>query len=196
MNNKSFFPTGYSEPQNETGSAENFNRIQPHSKVRLRVLSDFNDPKHAQMGWLGWDKHSGKARPIRKPYNDQGKKECIEHSDESSRHFWNLCVWNYEKGAVQVFDITQKSLMRQIKELIENDEWGPINLYDITVSRQGDGRDTKYTVFPCPKAQLPDHQNIALSNADIDLGRLFTDGKVFGNPHHTSEADVSDDLPF
>ena len=53
---------------------------------------------------------------------------------EASKEFWAMPVWNYKTEQVQVLEITQKSILRDLTGLARSKDWGsPLN-YDNVVS--------------------------------------------------------------
>jgi hypothetical protein len=60
-------------------------------------------------------------------------------------------VWNYETESVQILELTQQSVIKAIKALSSNPDWGLPFSYDINVKKSGEGLKTKYEVTPSPK---------------------------------------------
>lgn len=58
----------------------------------------------------------------------------------------------------------------QIANLFNNEEWGDLSKYDVTISREGSGMDTKYTVIPNPKG--PANAEAVAEAEKIELVKL------------------------
>jgi hypothetical protein len=46
--------------------------------------------------------------------------------------------------------VVQASIQKAIQSLVINEDWGSPYTYDIKIKREGEGKETNYTVFPCP----------------------------------------------
>lgn len=109
------------------------------------------------------------------------KKGIMMKPDEAgnSKHFWALPVWNYKTARVEVLEITQKTVQKQLAALVYNDEWGsPLN-YDVQVIKEGQKLDTKYSVIPTPKKPLTEEQKKAIEETPVNLEALFVGGDPF-----------------
>lgn len=138
----SFLPEDYKEPQG------NYLKFQD-GKNKLRVLSS------AITGWEYWNKEN---KPIRSktPFQGIPADAKVENGKPiKPRHFWAFVVYNYDAGAVQIAQITQKGIQDDLRALIEDDTWGDPTAYDLTITKSGSGFDTKYTVMPSPKSEAP-----------------------------------------
>lgn len=89
------------------------------------------------------------------------------------KYFWALIVWNYEAKTIQQLEITQKGILNAILALSKNPKWGNPKNYDLTVSREGDGLTTKYTVMPSPAAELSPEIMAEFEAKAIDLNAIF-----------------------
>jgi hypothetical protein len=129
------------------------------------------------------------------------------------KHFWAFVVWNFEDKAIQILELTQATIQRQLTELIHNEDWGDPRQYTITVTRKGEKLDTEYSVVPSPAKPTPPEIIEAYKEKKIDLDALFDGGDPFkasernenldkeGFPTTTREAreqdtDYSGDVPF
>jgi hypothetical protein len=119
------------------------------------------------------------------------------------KEFMAFVVYNYGRGEVnkdtgkkedegiQLMDITQKQIIGAIKALKADKDYGdPVN-YDLKITRNGVGTDTKYTTLPgkekpADKAILDEYKN-----SKIDLSKLFTEKTV-----KIEEKVVVDDINF
>lgn len=105
----------------------------------------------------------------------KGKKEF-------PKAFWAMPVWDYEVSEVRVWEVTQSGLKDALRSLAANPEWGSPLGYDVTVTREGKGLNTKYALSPSPKSAVPVEAAQAWNDAvaaGFDLERLFGGGDPF-----------------
>jgi hypothetical protein len=140
---------------------------------RFRILGD------SVIGWKGWTL-GDEPRPIRVAKQSALPVDQVE--PEKIRHFWAMPVWNPAAKRVQVLEITQSTIQKQIKDLVESPEWGDPIGYDLNVTRKGEKLDTEYNVVPSPHSPLPPEASAAWgkSKPTFDLNRLFSNGDPFG----------------
>lgn len=139
------------------------------------------------MGWEYWNRE---GKPVRL-HNQPTEAPSDLREGDKIKHFWAFGVWNYKVAKLQILEITQASIQGPITELVTNDEWGPPQDYDITITKKGEKLDTEYTVTPSPHKDVPQEAKIALRNTPIHLEALF-DG---ADPFSGSEITKSD-TPF
>lgn len=148
-------PDGF-EPQSTTS---NYLRLTP-GKHRIRILSG------AIAGWIYWeDTPDGGRKPTRLPLEENPP---VEHA-ETLKKFLAFPIWNYEVGHVQIWEITQATIQRELKAYEKDVDWGNLVDYDLEIERTGnDKNNTKYRVSPKPKAVLDKEieDKIALPNMD------------------------------
>ena len=134
---------------------------------KLRVISDF------VTGWEGWFqnrpfRHEGqvcKIQPSQVDLNKNGKPNI--------NYFWAAIVYNYKEKRVQVLEITQKTVMGALQDLEENEDWGDLKKYDITVNKSKTGDKTSYTVQPSPVKEMPVEARQLVDNSDLKLEKIF-----------------------
>lgn len=83
--------------------------------------------------------------------------------------FLAAIVYNYSKGVFQVMSVVQKQINAGIKALVDNEDWGDPTTYDITVTKTGNGRETKYAIMPGVKKEMPENIVAEFKNCKIDL---------------------------
>jgi len=130
------------EPQ---ASKSNYVRITP-GKHRLRVLDS------AISGYVFWENTpDGGRKPTRVR---DGEPVPMDHAEDVKK-FLALPVWNYTEQKVQIWEITQASIQKELKAYDKDKDWGSLLEYDIEVERVGtDKMSTKYRTSPKPKAPL------------------------------------------
>ena len=128
------------EPQSQ---ASNYLRLIP-GKHRVRILSE------AVAGYEWWeDTPDGGRHPNRIPMDGRPPVEYAE----SVKKFLAFAVYNYEIGKIQVLEITQASIQKELKAYEKDPEWGNLMDFDLEIERTGiDKNTTRYRVSPKPKA--------------------------------------------
>jgi hypothetical protein len=159
----SFVPAG---TKVESGGGDYFKP--PVGKSKVRILGD------AEIGYEYWTQDK---KPVRLRKMPTVAPSNIGHSDDGTpnpiRPFWAVAVWDYSDSKVKIWGITQATIMNQVLELFENEDWGHPNQYDITIGREGEGFKTKYSVTPSPKKAIPDAALASLEATPIDLRKQF-----------------------
>jgi len=169
---------------------------------RIRMLSQ------PIVGNLGWTAKTG-GKPIRKPLGAPWSPNEV-HDPNAIKKFWAVAVWDYAAKMVKVWEVTQSTIMGQVRTLAKDADWGEPQNYDIAVTRIGSTMDdTEYTLTPKPKAALhPDVEDAwaACLASGFDLSRLFAGGDPFsadGKPRVQNDDDFNaaadgpdSDIPF
>lgn len=92
-------------------------------------------------------------------------------------------VYSYESGKVQVLQITQKSILKEIDAISQMDDYAELLSWDFTISKKGSGLTTEYTVRPVPRKKgSQEHIDAAWLEAKsegFNLERLLTGGNPF-----------------
>ena len=139
----SFLPENYKIPENSNYL------VLEKGENRFRVLSS------AIVGFEYWTSEGKPVRLRKMPstvppdirIGEDGRPEPI-------KNFWAFVVWNYNKKSIQIMEVTQKTIQRNILTLARSKKWGDPKNYDVTIIREGTGYDTKYTVLPNPPSEL------------------------------------------
>lgn len=164
-----------------SGSGDYMRLEQGENKFRVIGSADDTPNPGFIQGMLGWTIDAeGKKKPIRwKLDADQPDHEYRENP----RQFWAFLVWNYSADRLQVLELTQKGLQSDLYGLISDDEWGDPRAYDISIVRNGEGKETRYVMTPKPKKKfkegVPHGPDLPHSNAEVRLEELFTGGHPF-----------------
>lgn len=152
----------------------------------------------AIVGWEYWNNAGKPVRLSEKPevaYSELPDIRAERDGNYKVNHFWVFPVVDCSDGKVKILEITQKSVQKQIRAYIENEDWGsPVQSYTITVNRTGDGMlDTEYNVMANP-TKVIDPQWIAewdrVKKAGFDLNELYKGGDPFKPTHGVSQAEV------
>lgn len=147
-------------------SSGQFAKLQEGSN-KFRFLSD------VVIGWEGWKdnkpfRHEGsvcKIKPEQVDLNKNGKPNI--------NYFWAMAVWNYTEKKIQVLELTQKTVMGPLYDLEQNEDWGDLKNYDVTINKKKDGDKTTYTVLGIPPKELSEEIKNAFIETEIDLTKLF-----------------------
>ena len=67
------------------------------------------------------------------------------------KFFIAMPVYNYDSGKVQVLQITQKSIIKELDQISQMEDYENLLEWDFTVSKKGSGLLTEYTVRPVPR---------------------------------------------
>lgn len=166
MPKNSFVPEGYKV---ESGTGNFFKLASGDNK--FRILTD------AVVGKVGWKDN--------KPFRRTGADASIspKEVDEDAKtgkpkinDFMAFYVFDHNEGKVKVAEFTQASIRKAIVALAENPDWGHPSGYDITITKTGDGFNSKYSITPSPKKPLP-----KTVQATVDAEEEFFDlEKVLG----------------
>tara|TARA_X000001388_G_scaffold15709_2_gene9582 strand:- start:291 stop:827 length:537 start_codon:yes stop_codon:yes gene_type:complete len=123
----------------------------------------------------------------------RSKTPMVQKGDKKPRYFALVPVW--VDGSIKFISIHQKTILTTIQQLNDSKDWGVCTEYDIMVKRQGEGKDTLYTVTPCKPEPVENLCKKAWSEiqSKIDFD-AYIDG---GNILKAEEGAVKDDeLPF
>lgn len=158
-----WFPEGYKAPETESSfykleDGDNTFRILSKPVMGYEYWSQDEKPHRQKENWL--------EVPADIRLDKVGKKTKV-------KHFWNFLVYNYATKSVQSFEITQTTIMKALKALIENPKWGSPQKYDITINKTGKDLLTKYAIVPNPHTPLTPEIEKALAETEIDLESIF-----------------------
>lgn len=92
-------------------------------------------------------------------------------------------VFNYEAGAVQVMSISQKSILRELDAISQEEDYSNLLEWDFTLSKKGSGLTTEYKLRPAPRKK-GSADTIASAWSEVqsdgfDISRLLTGGNPF-----------------
>jgi len=155
----------------------------------LRVLSS---PIVGMEYWITDPEDKKKRLPVRKHMGVNIPVGDLEENPKTGKvdmpkHFWALCVYNYQDKRVQILEITQKGIQKAILGLTKSKGWGSPKDYDIVINREGEGMDTEYMVTPQPKEKLDEGIVQLYKDMNIKLEVLFNGGDPFKADKITDE---------
>lgn len=163
-----FLPNDYDVPK---GSSRFFSTKEP-GVYRIRILSQ------PVLGFHYWVDDNGKNKKTRVKFGEEDKIPEKIAADKRI-HFWAVKIFNYTVKQVQVWELTQKSMMKTIKELAEDKDWGDPFAYDLKITKKGSGKQTEYSVTPSPKKQLTDEETKIVAETKVVMDNIFIDENPF-----------------
>jgi hypothetical protein len=153
--------------------------------------NDFRVLSSAVVGYEYWNLNN---KPIRSKERWDGiPADCKPEKDGTYKmnHFWAFVVWNYEESRVQILQVTQKQVMKQLKDYVDNVRWGDPKMYDITVKKSGTGFDTEYTVQANAPIGEPDPKISAFyAKKPVNLECLFDGTDPFGGKAQSQAVEI------
>jgi hypothetical protein len=162
MFNTSFLPADYEAPK----SIGNYLKLQD-GETKIRILS---------LPLLGWEDWEDK-KPVR--YKMDNKPEFSNDPLKPLKHFWAMIVWNYTDQKIQIFQVTQATIIRELVSLIEDSDWGTPFRYDIKIKKTGKEMQTKYSVTAVPHRAITKDIMDAYAAKPIFLEALFHNADPF-----------------
>ena len=140
---------------------------------KVRILGAFTDGSMIE-GWRAFINN----KPIRRkkveeiPLNELGTNQF--GPQEKPVLFWAFPVFVYNETNVQVCEIHQVGLMRELERLGKNPSWGDPRLFNISIMKTGAGSQTAYQLTPTRDSFPQEYAESAGLAADsIDLTKLF-----------------------
>lgn len=119
------------------------------------------------VGWLEWvDK-----KPVRTAIDEEPEGE---DEDNKPKKFMTVVVIDRnDSDKVKIMEVTQQSVIKAIKALAGNPDWGNPHSYDINITRTGQDLKTRYSVTPSPKKPLDKAAIKAAEATQCNLDKLF-----------------------
>lgn len=158
--------------------------------VRFAMLSD--EPLEFYECWGSCD---GASKPFRFDYEPTPEDITSEMGDFEPREGRGgpgtvdvkfaiaVPVYNYESGKVQVLQITQKSILKELDSISQMEDYEDLLAWDFNISKKGSGLTTEYTVRPVPRKKgAQEHVDAAWlesKSEGFDISRLLTGGNPF-----------------
>jgi hypothetical protein len=177
---------------NSTGGGYlNPSKLTDGGSVRFALLSD--EPLEFYECW--GTAPDGSQKPFRFDYEPTPEDISTELGDYTPREGRGgpgtadvkfaiaVPVFNYEAGTVQVLSLTQKSILRELDAISQEEDYSDLMTWDFTLSKKGTGLTTEYKLRPAPRKKgSQDHIDSAWDEAKtngFDISRLITGGNPF-----------------
>ena len=93
-----------------------------------------------------------------------------------------VAVFNYENESIGILSLSQKSLIRAIDEISQSEDYAVLTDWDFSISREGTGLSTEYTLLPLPpKADRQEIKNLYRKSiaAGLSIKELIHGGNPF-----------------
>lgn len=128
-------------------------------------------------GWLCWTEDADGKHPHRALDKSTLPKDC----QSPPKFFMAFKVYNYKTKQTEILEITQRTIQEVLFELSKNPKWGDPRYYDISITKSGDGLETKYSIVPEPNSVLTDEEQQAMTDGilNINLNALLTGDDPF-----------------
>lgn len=166
---------------------------------KFRVLSE------PIVGWIYFTNENKPKRSEYYPENFHDSKRNPDGSPSFPKEFCTFIVWNYGTKQVEILEITQKTIRKQLEKIAQDEDYGDIKGYDVTVNREGEGLETSYQVTPKPPKQADEAILEAYSKSNINLKALYDAEDPFTAPNAVKgvtkengmvSADIDEDVGF
>jgi hypothetical protein len=147
-------------------------------------------------GYEAWGANAeGQSKPFRfdfEPTREDVIEELGEYEPREGRggpgtvdvkFFIAAPVYNFDSGSVQVMSLTQKSIIKELDQISQMDDYDDLLAWDFNLSKKGSGLLTEYTLRPVPRKKgSQEHIDAAWIEAraaGFDISRLLTGGNPF-----------------
>lgn len=172
-----FLPAGFEKLKTEKPYV-NLSKL-PEGEHRFRIVD------RPIAGWVDWkDKKPYRFKPENKPAQPFDLEKPI-------KAFWALHVWDYQREGLFVMEITQGGIRKALEDLAKNEDWGDLTSFDVKIKKEGNGKDTSYTVIPVPPKPMSANIKKAVSQTKVRLEALY-EGR---DPWNDLEAIPDIDVP-
>ena len=91
----------------------------------------------------------------------------------------SIKAYNYGTKSIQIWSISQKTILKKIKSYSENSKYGDPTLYDLNVEKTGEGKQTRYEVVADPKEPMSDEVKKASDAVEVELDLLLLNENPF-----------------
>jgi hypothetical protein len=158
--------------------------------VRFALLSD-----QPLEGYETWGQCDGQSKPFRFDYQPTPEDVAAELGDFEPREgrggpgtvdikfFVAMPVYVFDAGKVQVLQLTQKSIIKELDTISQMEDYEDLLAWDFMLSKKGSGLTTEYTLRPAPRKKgSQEHIDAAWLEATaegFDINRLLTGGNPF-----------------
>jgi hypothetical protein len=159
--------------------------------VRFALLSD--EPLEFYETW--GTSSDGKSKPFRFDFEPTYEDVVTEMGDFEPREGRGgpgtadikfaiaVPVYSFDAGTVQVLSLTQKSILKELDQISQMEDYAELLAWDFQLSKKGSGLLTEYTLRPVPRKKgAQEHIDAAWLEAKsngFDISRLLTGGNPF-----------------
>lgn len=171
------FLDGIKEVKSSNNSGGNYMKLQAGAN-QFRIVGSGDDKPNPGFiqGMLGWaNNDDGSRRPFRWKVDEAPPRNF----EEEPKEFIAMLVWNYKESRIQILELTQQGLKRELYNLAKDEEWGDPRKYDISITKSGEKLETTYAMTPKPHKKRGDEINEAVKNLKVNLAALYSGGDPF-----------------
>ena len=94
-------------------------------------------------------------------------------------------AYDYSDQKVKCFEITQKTLIKKLDEISQDEDYSDLHAWDLKITRSGLKMSTEYGILPSPRKKGSDEEIKAAwdaaQEAGYDLSQLLVGGNPFGS---------------
>lgn len=165
------------------------------SKLTEGKLHRFRFMAPGITGYVGWLDNN---KPIRWHELPEELPANIRRSDEGKiehpKRFIAGLVWDYQRELLAIMELTQKSIIKEILSIMADDDFGDPQEFDIKISKEGSGLQTKYSVKGGPLKAAPAAALAAIEDEDFfcNLDNMFYNLDPY-DPEASSDKDEDDE---
>ena len=173
------------------GNYLNPGKLPSGGSFRFALLDD----EPLEMFEVWGESAEGKLKPFRfleEPTNDDIQAELgAEYKRRESRNgdgyempkFVIACpAYSYESGSVAILSLSQKTLIRELDSISQEEDYQNLLEWDFSISREGTGLATEYKIRPLPSKADRDELKATYRKAIADgfnLRELISGGNPF-----------------
>jgi hypothetical protein len=166
-------------------------KLSDGGSVRFALLSD--EPLEGYEAW--GTSPDGQSKPFRFDFEPTPEEVARELGDFEAREgrggpgtvdikfFIAVPVYNFDAGSVQVLSLTQKSIIKELDQISQMEDYEDLLSWDFNLSKKGSGLLTEYTLRPVPRKKgSQEHIDAAwleTKAGGFDISRLLTGQNPF-----------------
>ena len=168
-------------------------KLEDGESYRIAILSE--EPLEYYTVWGETD--DGQKKPFRfedEPTADQITNELGDYKQrknykgdqlEKPKFAIAFFCFDYEDFKVKVFEISQKTLIRELDSISKQEDYANLQEWDMVISRTGISLDTEYKILPAPRKKGMEEKVQASWGAvqvlGYDINQLMVGGSPFGS---------------
>ena len=139
---------------------------------RIRVLDD------STQGWSYWNTQGKCLRYLERPLQEPTDVGIDKYGNpQNLKPIVVIPVWNYATSRVEIWEVTQVTIMKGLHSNFKDPDYGHPRLYDTKVIRGiGANKKVEYEVKPSPPKPAPPEAIAAYEASDVKekIKKLFT----------------------
>jgi hypothetical protein len=156
-----------------SGGGGRYTKVKEGETLKLRIISET-----ITEGYVGW---TNEPKPVRWRKSEEMPNRSDWKADDRPKYFWVVTLFNHNTSQIEIWEITQKSIMESLKSYSKDEDYGHPKGYDLKVTRKGKGLETTYDVIASPPKAVADEVHAAILGCRPDIDALFTGEDPFKN---------------